>query len=106
MAKNDINSGKILCRHVSDFKDTFGGGGPGGAIITTASGLVINPSPDGFLNIHDAANGKILFQTRFSTPPTGFPVTYMAGSRQYLAVSTAGGRNAIQVFALPAGASR
>jgi len=72
--------------------------------------------------VHDAATGKIVFQTRLPTSVQGFPITYAVNGRQYLAVpaGTGGGQwvttipaeltpekkiaqnaNAIFVFALP-----
>ena len=44
--------------------------------------------------MHDAATGKILFQTRLPTSVQGFPITYAVNGRQYLAVpvGTGGGQ--------------
>ena len=35
---------------------------------------------------YDAATGEILWQTRLVTSAQGFPVTYLANGKQYLAV--------------------
>ena len=33
-----------------------------------------------------ASNGKVLWQTRLASAPNGFPVTYISGNKQYVAV--------------------
>ena len=54
----------------------------------------------------DQENGDVLWEINLGSMVTGFPVTYAAGGRQYVAAST--GRsmsstgNNIFVFALPA----
>ena len=107
--------GEILWRHRTRTP-------PNTAALTTGGGLVIVGDWDRYLYVHDATNGKILFQTRLSTSVQGFPITYAVGGRQYVAVpvGTGGGgwsttipaeltpekkiapaSNAIFVFALP-----
>ena len=92
------------------------------AALTTAGGLAIVGDWDRNLYVFDAANGKILYQTRMPTSVQGFPITYAVRGKQYLAipVGTGGGSwgtqvpvqltpdkqrrdnaNAIYVFALP-----
>jgi len=108
-------TGDILWRHRTRTP-------PNTATLTTGGGLVVVGDFDRYLYIHDAATGKILFQTRLSTSVQGFPITYAVNGRQYLAipVGTGGGQwvttipseltpekkiapgsNAIFVFALP-----
>ena len=72
------------------------------------------------LYVHDAVNGKVLFQTRLSSAVQGFPITYAVKGKQYLAVPVGTGSprvvwaarilpeknapppgNALFVFALP-----
>ena len=107
--------GEILWRHRTRTP-------PNTAALTTGGGLVVVGDWDRYLYVHDATNGKILFQTRLSTSVQGFPITYAVGGRQYLAVPVgtggggwsttipaeltpekkiAQGANAIFVFALP-----
>jgi alcohol dehydrogenase (cytochrome c) len=95
---------------------------PNTAALTTGGGLVVIGDWDRYLYVHDAASGKILFQTRLPTSVQGFPISYSVGGRQYIAVpaGTGGGQwvttipaeltpekkippggNAIFVFALP-----
>ena len=111
----DMKSGKVLWRHRTRTPMNS-------AALTTAGGLAIVGDWDRNLYAFDAANGKVLFQTRMPTSVQGFPITYAAGGRQYLAipVGTGGGSwtsqvpieltpekrrpvnaNGIYVFALP-----
>jgi alcohol dehydrogenase (cytochrome c) len=56
------------------------------AALTTAGGLVFVGDWNRYFNAYDVANGKLLWQTRLTTSPQGFPITYAVGGRQYLAV--------------------
>jgi glucose dehydrogenase len=80
---------------------------PGGAALTTAGGLMFGADTAGYAFALDAANGKLLFQTRLMAAVAGYPVTYAIGDTQYLAVP-GGNRGAsgaaLYVFALPASA--
>ena len=100
----DIDTGGIRWRHSTATR-------PGTAALTTAGGLVVSSDSDRHLYIHDVETGEVLFETRLPASPQGFPITYAADGRQYLAVPVGGDRtNAIYVFALPergaGGASR
>ena len=95
------------------------------AALATAGGVVFGGDWDRHAYAYDAANGKILWQTRLPTSAQGFPVTYLARGRQYVAIpaGVGGGSwttlitpelapeihrpnsgNALFVFALPGGA--
>ena len=52
------------------------------AALTTAGGLAIVGDSDRYLYIHDAASGKIVFQTRLPTAVQGFPITYTVKGQQ------------------------
>jgi alcohol dehydrogenase (cytochrome c) len=76
------------------------------SVLTTAGGLVLVGDTDRYISFHDAASGKLLYQTRLPAPPTGFPITYSARGKQYVAVpvETRGGLiggNGLFVFGLP-----
>jgi len=111
----NARTGQILWRHRTRTP-------PNTAALTTGGGLAIVGDWDRYLYAHDAATGKVLFQTRLSTSVQGFPITYAVNGRQYLAVpvgtggggwgtslpgeltpekKNAPGANAIFVFALP-----
>src|SRR6266508_3491975 len=111
----NARTGTILWRHRTRTP-------PNTATLTTGGGLVIFGDFDLYLYVHDAASGKVLFQTRLPTSVQGFPITYAVNGRQYVAVpvGTGGGQwvttipadltpekkiapggNSIFVFALP-----
>jgi alcohol dehydrogenase (cytochrome c) len=108
-------SGKILWRHRTRTP-------PNTAALTTGGGLAVVGDWDRNFRVYDAANGKILFESRLSTSAHGFPITYAVNGRQYIAMPVGGGGaqwattvpgellpekktppggNAIFVFALP-----
>ena len=108
-------TGKVLWRHRTRMP-------PNTSALTTGGGLVIVGDLDRYVSVHDAATGKILFQTRLPTSAQGYPITYAVKGRQYIAVpvGTGGGQwvttipgelvpgykspplgNAMFVFALP-----
>jgi alcohol dehydrogenase (cytochrome c) len=117
----DMKTGKVNWRHRTRTPMNT-------AALTTAGGLAIVGDWDRNLYIHDAANGKILFQTRMPTSVQGFPITYAVRGRQYLAIPVGTGgaswstllpieltpekklptgvANAIYVFALPEAGGR
>ena len=110
-----MRTGEVLWRH--RFRTPINS-----AALTTGGGLAVAGDWDRHLYVFDAADGEILWQTRMPTSVQGFPISYAAGGRQYLAVpvGTGGaswtsqipqqltpekqrpvGANAIFVFALP-----
>jgi alcohol dehydrogenase (cytochrome c) len=56
------------------------------AALTTGGGLAIVGDTDRYVYVHDAASGKILFQSRLPTAAQGFPITYAVKGKQYLAI--------------------
>ena len=82
----DIRSGKVLWRHRTPSPSNT-------AALATAGGLAFGGDWDRHLYAYDAANGKILWQTRLVTSAQGFPITYLAKGKQYVAVpaGTGGG---------------
>jgi alcohol dehydrogenase (cytochrome c) len=91
------------------------------AVLSTAGGLVFAGDMNRMLKAVDVRTGRLLWETRLGTSVQGFPISYSAGGRQYIAVSTGlgGGSprmvpgilapevrypsygNALYVFALP-----
>jgi alcohol dehydrogenase (cytochrome c) len=58
------------------------------AALSTAGGLVFIGDVDRYFRAHDVRTGKILWQTRLGTSVQGFPVSFTANGKQYIAVTT------------------
>lgn len=58
------------------------------AALSTAGGWVLVGDIDRTVHIFDVRNGQKLWETRLGTSVQGFPVTYTAGGKQYIAVMT------------------
>jgi alcohol dehydrogenase (cytochrome c) len=58
------------------------------AVLTTAGGLAFVGDLDRYFKAFDVESGKLLWQTRLGAPLHGFPITYSAGGKQYVAVPT------------------
>lgn len=54
--------------------------------LTTAGGLVFIGDADRHFRAHDSITGKVLWQARLGAPAHGFPISYTAGGRQFIAV--------------------
>jgi alcohol dehydrogenase (cytochrome c) len=115
----DIRTGKVLWRQRTPSPSNT-------AALSTAGGLAFGGDWDRHMYAYDAATGKILWQTRLPTSSQGFPITYLAKGKQYVAMPAGigGGSwstliapelagqvrrpnsgNSLLVFALPGGAS-
>jgi alcohol dehydrogenase (cytochrome c) len=113
----EITSGRILWRHRTASPSNT-------AALATAGGVVFGGDWDRHMYAYDAASGAVLWQTRLPTSAQGFPITYLANGRQYVAMPAGigGGSwstliapelapeirrpnsgNSLLVFALPAG---
>jgi alcohol dehydrogenase (cytochrome c) len=75
----DIHSGKVLWRHRTSSPSNT-------AALSTAGGLVFGGDWDRHMYAYDAFSGKILWQTRLPTSAQGFPITYLAKGKQYVAI--------------------
>jgi alcohol dehydrogenase (cytochrome c) len=64
---------------------------PNTAALTTGGGLVVMGDWDRYMSVHDAVNGKILFQTRLPNSAHGFPITYAVNGKQYIAMLVGSG---------------
>ena len=56
--------------------------------LTTAGGLVFAGDLDRKFRAFDVKSGKVLWETRLGTSVQGFPVSFSAGGKQYIAVTT------------------
>jgi alcohol dehydrogenase (cytochrome c) len=90
-------------------------------VVSTAGGVAFAGDLDRMFRAFDAGTGRILWETRLPAPVQGFPLTFTAGGKQFLAVTTSNGGgsprnvpavvtselhypatgNALYVFALP-----
>jgi len=80
----DIRSGKVLWRQRTPSPSNT-------AAVATAGGLVFGGDWDRHMYAYDAATGKILWQTRLLTSAQGFPITYLAKGKQYVAMPAGNG---------------
>jgi len=89
------------------------------SVLSTAGGLAFVGDVDRYFKAFDVASGKQLWQTRLGAAVHGFPISYSAKGKQYIAVTTGigvfklmtakqspdiyqpNGGNAIYVFRLP-----
>jgi hypothetical protein len=73
------------------------------ALLATAGGVVFSGGRDRNFQALDAANGRLLWQTRLNASPSSSPITYSVGGKQYVAVVTGGGGplDAFTGFLLP-----
>jgi alcohol dehydrogenase (cytochrome c) len=62
--------------------------GIGSSVLTTGGGLAFVGDIDRWFRAFDVETGEVLWQRRLSTVVTGFPISYSAGGRQYVAVPT------------------
>lgn len=76
----DLNTGERVWRHETALPWNDG-------TLSTAGGIVISGSTDGFLHAFDAKTGKVLWKSeQLSSGIIGVPTTYKVGDKQYIAV--------------------
>jgi alcohol dehydrogenase (cytochrome c) len=61
------------------------------AVLATRGGLLFEGSNDRSFRAVDTMTGHTIWQTRLDEVPNGYPITYMAGGTQYVAIMTGGG---------------
>ena len=61
------------------------------AALSTAGGVVFIGDLDRYFRAHDVRTGDVLWQSRLNTAVQGFPVTFPANGKQYVAVTTGTG---------------
>jgi alcohol dehydrogenase (cytochrome c) len=91
---SDGNVGRIDAVKMSDRSTTwsFRERGPAtGGVLPTAGGVVFEGGWDRVFRAFDDATGKVLWQLRTNNAINGFPVSYVANGRQYVAVSVGNG---------------
>ncbi|HET9219936.1 MAG TPA: PQQ-binding-like beta-propeller repeat protein [Terriglobia bacterium] len=58
------------------------------SVAATGGGLVFGGDDAGKFRAFDDKTGKVLWETDLGSPVSGFPVTFAAGGKQYVAVAT------------------
>jgi quinohemoprotein ethanol dehydrogenase len=58
----------------------------GGGVLATAGDVVLQGQMDGYVNGFDAASGRKVWSFYAATAVLGAPITFMAGSQQYVAL--------------------
>ena len=80
----DIRNGEVMWRHRTPSPINT-------AALTTAGGLVFAGDWDRHMYAYNAWSGDILWQTRLPTSTQGFPISYLADGKQYVAIPVGGG---------------
>ena len=80
-AAMDSQTGKLLWRQRTPSPSNT-------AALSTAGGVVFGGDWDRHMYAYDATGGKILWHTRLPTSAQGFPITYLAKGKQYVAMPT------------------
>jgi len=57
------------------------------SVVATGGGLLFAGDTSGHFRAFDQDSGKILWETNLGAPVTGYPITYLARGKQYVAVS-------------------
>ncbi len=88
------------------------------SLVATGGGLVFGGDAGGRFRAYDDRSGKVLWEINLGSPVSGYPITFSAGGKQYVSVSTGpslvagaavrltpelkpGNANQMYVFALP-----
>jgi alcohol dehydrogenase (cytochrome c) len=58
------------------------------AMVATGGGLVFGGDVAGRFKAYDDETGEVLWETDLGSPVSGFPITFAAGGKQYVAVTT------------------
>ncbi|MGO9703064.1 MAG: pyrroloquinoline quinone-dependent dehydrogenase [Xanthobacteraceae bacterium] len=58
------------------------------SLLATAGGIVFGGDTNRRITAFDAATGKTLWEMPLNSQPGGFPMTYMVGGKQYVAIPT------------------
>ncbi len=90
----DLGSRKTLWRHRTPSPINT-------AALTTGGGLVFVGDWDRHVYGYDAATGTILWQSRLPTSAQGFPITYLAQGKQYVAIPTGIGGGSWSTLLVP-----
>ena len=62
-----------------------------GSVLTTGGNLVFAGDLHRYFRAFDAENGRVLWEIPLSGPVSGYPISYAADGKQYIAVAVGGG---------------
>jgi PQQ-dependent dehydrogenase (methanol/ethanol family) len=67
------------------------------SLVSTAGGLIFGGDTNGRFRALDQATGKVLWEVNLGSPVSGYPISFAAGGKQYVAVSTGSSLTAMGV---------
>ena len=80
----DLRTGRLAWQHRERAPQST-------AALPTAGGVVFVGNLDRYFSAYDARDGRLLWRTRLNDVPNGPPITFTAGGRQFVAVTTGSG---------------
>lgn len=104
LAPNRENAGLVEAVRLTDqeqlWRHSMRAANGGSAALATGGGLVFTGNLNREIMAFDDATGEILWETRLNNVPNGFPITYTAGGKQYIAVPVGNGSGPARAFSV------